>query len=132
MGEAPVDRARLLQTLAAMPGRVFTRENLIDSAVGDDFGHSVAVEGGIAAVVAAMCATADSGADLQGVFLSQGDQFAVRSVDGGPAPEVDPVFIADPVGAGDEIGEQAGISLVDLLNPSGRFKLLITADPAPW
>jgi len=27
---------RLLQTLAAMPGRVFTRENLIDSAVGDD------------------------------------------------------------------------------------------------
>jgi len=27
---------RLLQTLAAMPGRVFTRENLIDAAVGDD------------------------------------------------------------------------------------------------
>ncbi|MBN2080821.1 response regulator transcription factor [bacterium] len=27
---------RLLQTLAALPGRVFTRENLIDTAVGDD------------------------------------------------------------------------------------------------
>ena len=68
-------------------------------------------------------------------FLEVGcmcEALPVRIKKGEAPPEVEAVFITYAIGMGDEDSEEVGLTLIDLLDPTGRFKFRFPIQSSSW